>query len=334
MGIDISDDSIHFMELKQKGSHFKIGHYGLEKLPNGVVEDGFIRDNQKLVAALSKIKSSTGTRLVKASLPEEKSYLFRTTLPMMKDEEIHSALRFKIEENVPLALSEAVFDHCIIGSDSSEKNLDLSVTVVHKKVVEGYLEALKSAGFSPLELQIESQAMSHAAVPYEDKGVHIVVSMRETKTVLSIVSAGEVQFTSTIHLGNKEIFSALKKNLNMQNDQVENIIEGKENQNGNDIFLSLVSALSALRDEIEKLVIFWTEHWKDYGGAEAVDSIIVSGGDSLLDFDNYFSRSLNIKTVVADPWNNVFNVKDAVPELSLREALDYLPAIGLALPYE
>jgi len=335
VGLDISDEVVRFVELKRKGSCFELGLYGEERLEKDIVEEGYIKDKTKLTEALKRIQQKHNLHFIKASLPEVKSYLFKTEIPMMDEVDIRGALQFKIEENVPVALADAVYDYQIIKKPQpGDKTIQVSVTVVHMKVVSSYLEVFKGANLMPIELQIESQALAHAAVPHTLGKTYILISMRDTRTVLSIVINREVLFTSTLHIGGDAISASLQKNLNIDKLEAEKIRTGKEVRESNDMFLSLVSAATALRDEVQKLLAYWASHSQEHGYPNNVEKIIISGSDAMLGLDDYLGRSLEIKAEVADPWINILSIKNYIPPLTLREALNYLPALGLALPYD
>ncbi|MCC2630953.1 MAG: pilM, partial [Candidatus Paceibacter sp.] len=299
------------------------------------IEEGYIKDKTKLTEVLSALREKHKLHFVKVSLPEEKSFLFKTSIPVVDEADIHGALQFKIEENVPIALADAVYDYRIIKKpEPGDKTMSVSVTVVHMKVVESYLEVLKNAKLTPIEFQIESHAIARAAIPRGAHETFIVIAIRETRTVLSIVSDGEVQFTSTLPIGGQSIALSLKKNLNINDDEVSKIRQGKEVRESNEMFLSLVSAATALRDEVQKLIAYWESHSQELGHNRSIEKIILAGSDAMLGLDDYLSRSLDFKAGVADPWINILSIKNYVPPLTLREALDYLPALGLALPYD
>jgi type IV pilus assembly protein PilM len=335
VGLDISDHALRFVELKRVGQRFELGHYGSENFAKDIIEEGYIKDRVKFTEVLTSFQKKYNLSFIKASLPEEKSYLFKTEIPMMDESDIRDALQFKIEENVPISLADAVYDYRILKiPEPGDKTLKVSVTVVHTKMVGSYLEAFKSAGLTPLELQVESQALAHAAIPYDASETFILISMRENRTVLAIVSQQEVQFTSTLAIGGDTIAASIGKNLNVDAAEIEKIREGKEVRESNEMFLSLVNAASALRDEVQKLLAYWDNHSQEHGHNRTIEKIIISGSDALLGLDDYLSRSLDMKASIADPWVNILKVKDYIPPLTLREALDYLPALGLALPYD
>jgi len=52
VGMDISDRSIKFMELKYKDGEFSLGRFGEREIPAGVIEGGELKEINQLVAIL------------------------------------------------------------------------------------------------------------------------------------------------------------------------------------------------------------------------------------------------------------------------------------------
>jgi type IV pilus assembly protein PilM len=121
VGLDITDTSIRYVQLKHTGMHFEVGTYGEQTIPKNVVEEGYIKDKMALTAILSDLQKKHNFRYVVASLPEEKSYLFKTSIPFMPERDIRNALQFKIEENVPIAMADAIFDYTVIKKTRQNK---------------------------------------------------------------------------------------------------------------------------------------------------------------------------------------------------------------------
>ena len=69
--VDISDQSIKYGELIATPYGLRLGLFGKEKIPSGIVVSGKIEDKDKLVEILSKIKEKEKLNFVRVSLPEE-----------------------------------------------------------------------------------------------------------------------------------------------------------------------------------------------------------------------------------------------------------------------
>jgi type IV pilus assembly protein PilM len=333
VGLDISDEMVRFVELKKSKTGFELGIFGEQQIPKDVIEEGFVKNKEELRKILSALQVKFDLRYVRVSLPEEKAYLFRTQIPMMDESDIRGAVRFKIEENVPIALADAVFDyHYIKEPKPGDAAIDLGVAVIHNKVVSSYLDVVEGAGLIPLKLRIESQAIAHAIVPENDPGAYIIIAVRETKTILAIVSHGVIQFSSTLSISGASMAASIGKNFSVGSEEANNIRKGKEVKERDEMFQSLVNASSVVRDEVQKLLLYWENH----GNLEnqTIQKIFLCGSDTLLGFDDYLNRTLQIPVEIANVWTNILSIDKVLPPITYRESLDYASALGLALPYD
>lgn len=334
VGIDISDEVIRFAELKRKGRAFELGVFGKEKIPPGIIEQGYIKDKDGLSKILEGIRKKYGFYFIKASLPDEKAYLFKTQIPAMEVSDIRSALQYKIEENVPIALADAVYDYVLIKNKNEDaSHLNVGVTVMHTKVVSSYLDVFHKAGLMPLKFRTEAQAIARAVIPAKDASTYIIASVRETKTVLAIVSNNVVQFTSTVPLGGASIASSLKKQFNSDDKEVESIRNGTVVKDSNEIMMALVNSVSILRDEIKKIFLYWDGHNEPNDHAK-ISQIILSGSDTLLGLDKYLAQSFNVPVTIGNAWINILSLHETIPSITHHESLDYVPVLGLAFPHD
>src|SRR5690606_540290 len=149
----------------QRGRRVK--RFASMAIPRGVVEHGRVLDKQKLITVLSEFARVNKIHYVRASLPEEAGYIFPAHVPEhLSHDETREALKFKIEENVPISLSDAIIDYEVVsGVPTSGGQRMVSVSVYPKKVAEEYVELLSAAGLEVLSLEIEAQAIARAIVP-------------------------------------------------------------------------------------------------------------------------------------------------------------------------
>src|SRR3989339_2204129 len=76
-GLDISDESLKFVELVATRNGLGVGRYGERSIPLGVIESGKIKDPERMVETLSSLRKEEGVKSVRVSLPEEQVYLFQ-----------------------------------------------------------------------------------------------------------------------------------------------------------------------------------------------------------------------------------------------------------------
>lgn len=327
IGFDISDRSIKYVEICKKQGAIFVRRFGEYLIPESIIESGEIKQKEKLTDFLKTIQKELKSEHLIVALPEEKVFLARVKLPLMKKEEIRGALELQLEEHIPLSANEAIFDFDIIKeiSDSDKNCLDINLIAFPKGIVESYRDVFVGAGFTPLVFEMEVQAASRVTVPNNEIQTIILVDFGRTRTTLTIINDNKPQFTSTIKVGGEDLEKSLMKNLEIDRFQAEKIkknqglVKSKENEK---IFNSLLPLVSVIKDEIHKLIIY----------SDRVSKILLCGGDSnLIGLPEYLSYELKLPVELGNPWINIISFKEHIPEIELRESLIYATALGLAL---
>lgn len=338
VGLDISETAVSAIELVRHKHGFVLGRFGQRALPPRSIEGGYVKDKEGVVRELRRLKDELKLDFVNASLPEEKAYLFRTTIPRVADKEIREAIEFKLEENVPIRAVDATFDYTLITETGYEggDHLDVGVTAVPRKVVDTYRELVEAAGLFPLSFEITAEAVSRAVIAKGDRGTHLVVTIGARSTELFIVSEEVVHFTSTVAVGGTHITAAIAKHFSVSISEAESIKREHtafRDTKAMDLFMSFMHVVGALKDEVSKLSLYWQMH-KDANGeaGKKIDRVILCGKDAALaGFADYFSLALEGGAEVASVWQNAFSFEDSIPKIAYDESLDYAAAIGLAI---
>ncbi|MBU2219260.1 type IV pilus assembly protein PilM [Patescibacteria group bacterium] len=339
VGIDISDKSLKYIELSKKKGNFLISRYGTRIVPEGIIEEGQIKQKRKLVEFLKSINEELKVKFVNVSLPEEKAFLSRIELPLMKEEEIKNALEFQMEEHIPLSSSDAIFDFEIAKKEEVGKRDDcfqVNLVAYPKLLIENYRDSFVEAGFTPLVFEMETQAFARTMVAPEDKESYFLVDFGKTRISFAIVSDGKIQFTSTIKISGDDLNNALMKDLDIDFFRAEEIKKERgliKSKNNEKIFNALLSVASVIKDEINKHIIYWNSHLSDDDREQKkIKKILLCGGDSnLTGFPEYLSYELKLPTELCNPWVNIISFEEYVPAIELGESLIYTVALGLAL---
>lgn len=337
VGIDTSESSIRFLELTADKSGKKLGKYGVHPIPKGLIVDGEIKDIGKFSEELSKVRKKYDLDFVHVSLPEEQAYLFQTIIPAASEDtgEMRSILEFKLEENVPLKPHEAVFDYEIIGTDTGEE-LNINMAVYPRAVVESYIEALKGAGLTPLSLEIEAQSIARSVIPSGDSSTYMFVDFGRMRTGIAIVENGLLRFTSTLSVAGESLTAAIRKHFSVTEEEADKIKNEKgfaRHKDNTELFESLMSTVSALKDEVNKHYIYWNTRTGRHSSEERkIKKILLCGGSSnLAGLPEYLSLSIKTPVELANVWENVLSFEDTIPSIEKRYSFAYATAIGLAL---
>src|SRR5690349_7129175 len=145
-GLDISDESLKYIELFATRHGIKIGRHAEKKIPAGIIESGKIKDPKKMEEVLRSLRQEEGIKSVRVSLPEEQIYLFKMRIGKEGLESIREGIELSLEEHIPLSGEDAIFDYEIINDN--EKDLELQVVAIPKLVIGNYMSVFKNAMIS------------------------------------------------------------------------------------------------------------------------------------------------------------------------------------------
>jgi type IV pilus assembly protein PilM len=333
VGLDISDESIKFVEFVYVNNVIKLGRYGERKIPVGVIESGKIKDLKKIEEILVSLKKDEKIKSVRVSLPEEQMYLFEFYLEKAELENIRESIELCLEEYIPLSAQDAVFDYEILREDG--KGFDIQVSATPKNIIDDYLSVFRNSGIRVESLELEAQAIARAVIKKNDLDTYMIVDFGEKRTGIFIVSKGVVMFTSTLDVGGTLLTSMIQKSFKISFEEAEKMKREyglERNSINKELFSVILNSVSILRDEIVKHFTYWHTHTDGDVEHQPIRKIILCGGDSnLIGLLDYLSVSTKNVVNMADVWINIINMEKYVPEIKFEQSLTYAGAIGLAL---
>lgn len=304
-GVVVSDDDIRLVQLKTGAftGRPKLSHYEAFTLLEGSVKSGEINNISEVISVLKALKNKRNLKYVRATIPDEKAYVFTATVGPVPIEGLRDAVAFILEENVPISLAESVFDFEIIHKNRVTGEFKVAVSVVPENFLEDRIEIFESAGLNPIFFDLESQAMARAAVRRGDKRPLIVINIGISKVSFSLIESGVVQFNTVLSYENES---------------------------------ALLSNVEGLKEELKKIVLYWESRSGELSESNSVREIkevVLCGiGASRKNLVEGFLGSSGLDYKDADIVTNLSSV--GIPKVPMENPLDYVVPIGLVLPPE
>ncbi len=333
-GIDISDESLKFLELINTKNGLRVGRHGERTILPGIIQSGKIKNPKLMEEILTAVRKEIGLKSVRVSLPEEQVYMFKLRLEKAGLVNIRESIELTLEEHVPIQASEAIFDYELIDQDAA--SIELQVATISKNVIENYLSVFQNAEIRVQSFELEAQAIARAVGKKGDMETYMIVDFGEKRTGIFIVSRGVAMFTSTLDVGGVMLTDMIAKNFKVSFTEAEKMKRAYgllRNTANREIFSVLLNSVSVLRDEIVKHFLYWHTH-KDEEGKNnpLIKKIILCGGDSnLIGLADYFSVSMKSPVEMANVWVNIVNTEQHVPDINFKQALSFAASLGLAL---
>lgn len=333
-GIDLSTSGVKAVRLSPGAHGLVLEKYAQSRLESGAFQDGEIVDHAAVVAAISEAVRGAGIAAANIALPETKAYLFETAVDGSKKSEWRLAVEQHLEELVPLPPPETSFDIVDVGKDERGAMRVVGVGFA-RRIVDMTLSVFDEVGVGVRALEGETFSMARALLPPGDTSTALLIDVGKTTTKLAFVTERIPRFAATINIGGHALTLAVQKHFGVTEAEARKvkaqrgIVQGPGNE---DYIASMLSTVSAIRDEIAMRLNYWQEHAAKGGAHAPVTHAILAGGNaSVRGLPEYLEGALRIPVAAGDVFTNLASRDTWIPALDYNESLAYATAIGLAL---
>ncbi|MDD4830911.1 MAG: type IV pilus assembly protein PilM [Candidatus Pacebacteria bacterium] len=356
-GLDVSDLSLKIAKLKKSGDDLKLESFGCEKIDQGIIKEGEIKDQKKLAEIIKKsLKNACGkkikTKYVVASLPEEKTFLQVIKMPALSEEELKSAVFYEAENYIPMSINDVYLDFQPVASSNVcscgavEENQEILIAAIPKKIADDYSSCLKLAGLEPIAFEVESQAISRAIIKEKLEDPVAILDLGESRTIFVVFCGGSIRFTASIPISGYLFKKIIAQDLGVDMEKAETLIArygikermririkeevGAEITKG-EIFQALIPPLIDMVQQVKKYMDFYQSPSCQVMSKKIKKIkklIICGGGASLKGLENLLSLELKSDVEIAAPWIGIANKQN--PDMPMEKSLKYATALGLA----
>lgn len=333
-GLDIGSTTIKALSLKKSGNKVEIESLGIGPTPAKGIMSESTEDLKGFAAHLKQILTSANIKEkeVNVSLPEAQVFTKIIDMPALSEKELSAALKYEMEQYIPLPLDQVKTDWQILANPSTQQQKTLSVLLVAAPIqlVQKYEQVLDMVGLLPSAIETEMISVHRALFPLTSSGApSMVVHMGASTTNIAVVKNGETVMVFTVDKGGIAITRAISLDLGIDINQADSYKKAyglnKEAFEGK-IGKSLFPILESITGDIKKTMLLYKEKHQE----EQINQIILSGGSAQLPgIDMYFTNQLNVQVVPGNCFQ-IYDIKNIPAEIA-QEALSFNVVAGLAL---
>lgn len=330
VGLDFSDTTLRLMKLKQTIHGIIPEAHAQVAIPDGCIVGGRIGNEAMLISFLRGVKTKHSVTNVRVAIPESQVYSVTLPIDSAVGNDIRASIELLLEDNIPLNVADAIFDYQVLTK--TDKVIVVHVVAIARTVAEGYLRVFTNAGMTPISFEVDSQAIARALIAPGDTRSSLIVDIGSERTGITIVTNNTAVYTTSLEFGGTTLVNALMKERGIDVTQAHQELHQGISPLHKDVFPLLASALSVLRDEIDRRYIYWHEHKDEIAPLPAIETVYLCGGYGMIEgLADYLSANLKLKVVSSNPWINCISFDQTIPMISYDEAQSYVTAIGLAL---
>lgn len=241
VGLDISTNSIKVAEVEIDRGEAVLNNLGIIHLPEGVVADGEVEDAVTLSNLLKELWSRTGikSRRVILGIANQKVIVRPIELPYMEKEELDTALRFQVQEFIPIPTEDAILDFEIIEefmTAEEERMLTVLLVAAHRDMIQSFVDVLQGAGLTPVAVDLKAFALARSLVEHvpalveeagEEPGI-CLVNVGAGITNIVILKDRIPRFARFLLRGGNDFSAVIADRMDLDMGEAEEIRTGKQ----------------------------------------------------------------------------------------------------------
>ncbi len=299
IGLDIGSYSVKAIEIEFGLRQLELIDFFEEKYPPSstppsseqiqkTIENIFLRSGLalpfKLVASLSGLFVSSK----------------HLTLPFTDKVKIKQTLPFELEEHIPFALEDVIFDYQTIST--SDKNAQLLILIVPKDIVKERLALFPQKELSPDLLTSDAVALYNLTTSYwqTSETAYALVNIGHQQTSVCMIEDNKLSEIRSISIGGQAITQAIQDtyHLSLEDAERAKIDNGFVLTDQSNVTKDKIKFSDCIKKALDPLVSQLAQTFQSVRskGKGAVRKLYITGGTSLLrNLPAYLSQELHME---------------------------------------
>jgi len=330
LAIDISDYSVEIISLGGSVNQPKLLAMGSAVIKPWIFEAGQIAKKEEFKKLLKELvrKPQFGrvnSDRVTLAVPEAESFVFFRNLPLEQNVKVEEFARLELAKNVPYPIEELYFDYQVFGKE-------VFIVGSPKAIINNYLEAIRSIGFKPVAVEVESISLGRVLI--NDNQPTMIADIGARVSNFSIFDDQKLKYSFSLPIAGSNFTKALAQKLDMTEERAEALkvkvgLDPKPEKGR--VFLVMQKEMNEITNEVKRIEAFFNEKEN-----KTIAKVILAGGSAALPkIAEYFSGNLEKPVEICDPWDkiniDILKNKESLAKVRSVNPTVYATAIGLAL---
>jgi type IV pilus assembly protein PilM len=305
VAIDIGTSSIKIAEVRFDRKGIELKKFGMQSLPNGLVDLGEIKDPVALANIIEGLLKEIKVTSKKAvtGLWGSSVLVKKINMPKMDIKLLAEQIRWEAEQYIPFDINEVALDHHVINKKSGD-NLEVLLVAAKQENLFRVLETFESAKLKSSIVDISTFALANCfEVNYgRPPGFSVVMNIGAGVINFVVIEDGEIVHARDLAIGGQTFTTEISKNMGLSIPEAEALkISASRRQEVPKEVLDMVSSVNdQLVDEIKTAFEFLVT---SIGLTASSTKIYITGGSSPLpDLSEKIGRMIGVKPEVLDPF--------------------------------
>ena len=313
-GIDIGTSGIKLVQLAPPGPQQGLEIIRLDQVQYREI-DQRLEANARKIELLKMLveRNKIGPEVV-SSLSINELQFYNLSLPSMSRQELHEAVRWKIEQLLPshMQMKEAEFDFLILNEEESfgaTGQVKILAVVAAKAVIEERVKLLQKVGLEPVAIEVDPFALVGFSpeIFRDDKEVILWLDLGAEATSMVVTKGAKVYFCRSLAVNSNQLTKAILEHRRVEWNKAEELKtkHGLSKDETTSLYLSMASTLENLIVDIEHSFKYFSYQITQSQVTKFDRVILAGGGADLKNLPQFLSEKLGAPVELANPFSGL-----------------------------
>ncbi|MBO4981674.1 MAG: pilus assembly protein PilM [Lachnospiraceae bacterium] len=206
LSVEIGNSITRISELDFRVKNPKVYKYFCIPTPQGVLEDGFVRENVDFAPTLKRTLSENKikTKQVVFTVTSSKIVTREVSIPAIKMNQVGSYIRANANDYFPIDLSAYEIAHVVLGVEKGDDGKDkyrVMVMAAGKDLIAGYTKLANNCGLRLMNLDYSGNSIYQIMKNECGDKAKLVVKVEDGSTIASVIANRSMMLQRNINYG-------------------------------------------------------------------------------------------------------------------------------------
>ncbi len=330
-GLDIGTSAVRLVELRGGGPVKQLVRYGYVPIDIKLAMSDAKADQQKVAQIIQDLltQAKVSSRNTVVGIPSQRVFTTVVDIEKLDESELANSIKYQADSIIPTSIEDSKVDWAVLGDSPKEQGkVEVLLTSVPNKYIEGRLDLLESIGLNVIAFEPDNMALVRALAAPDATAPQMIVEVGSVSTDLVITMNGAPRLTRSIATGSEAIIRAAMQNLSIDQLQANQFVYkfglSRDRLEGQ-IFNAIIGTIDILTTEIEKSIKFFANRYQTN-----LERIIVAGTAATLpEMPAYIATKSGLNVEIGNAWRNI-NPGSAQQSDLMAMSPNFAVAAGLA----
>ncbi len=328
--IDIGNTHIGVCELSYSGTDAKVYKAIQIKTPEGAVEEGLVKDTQKVAEELNIAMKEAGilTKNAIFSLASTSIATKEIVTPYMNDKKLASFIATNATDYFPVDIENYIVSYVTLQEIHVEdtKKLRVNVIAAPKQIVLSVMDLAMAMGVLVKNIDYAGNSSLQVIKRQIDSAVSLVIEVRDSTTVINIIDNNIMVLQRIVPYGKNTVVSTLCEEKKIDEEEAVELLKTQRVIHNSFDGDAVTNSLEYLTNNIVRVVDYYSSRYSE----RPVEKAYLTGASvEMLGLENLFANEFNFSIMQVMELKNVSI--DSKLMINPYELSKYLSCIGAGI---